>query len=678
MEIASKYNPVEVEGKWYQYWLDNGFFKSKPDGREPYTIVIPPPNVTGVLHMGHMLNNTIQDILIRRARMQGKNACWVPGTDHASIATEAKVVNRLAQQGIKKTDLTREDFLKHAWEWKEEHGGIILKQLRKLGASCDWDRTAFTMDELRSESVIKVFVDLYNKGLIYRGVRMVNWDPKALTALSDEEVIYKEEHSKLYYLRYKVEGDPEGRYAIVATTRPETIMGDTAMCINPNDPKNTWLKGKKVIVPLVNRVIPVIEDDYVDIEFGTGCLKVTPAHDVNDYMLGVLMLLNAFAMLAGSGGAPRAAIYMGKKDNATAEKIVGNCFTFLVICAVVLTAGFYGTLPVLLKWFGASSVTMPYALSYARIYVLGSIFVLIVLGMNLFITTQGFAKISMMTTVIGAVINIILDPIFIFVFNMGVQGAALATVLSQAVGAVWILHFLTGDKTILRLRKSNLKLKSNIIMPCLALGISSFVMLSTESILSVSFTSSLSRYGGDLAVGAMTIITSTNQLVLMPLQGICQGGQPIMSYNYGAKNYDRVKKAFFTQFKVCVLFTIVSWVVMMLVPQVFAGMFTSNADLRQYTVWTLRVYMAGIFALGFQICCQQSFMALGQAKVSLIMACLRKLILLIPLIFIFPVFMSNKVLVVFLAEPVSDIIAAVVTTSVFMVKFKKLLVEDNS
>ena len=286
MEIASKYNPAEVEGKWYQYWLDNGFFKSKPDGREPYTIVIPPPNVTGVLHMGHMLNNTIQDILIRRARMQGKNACWVPGTDHASIATEAKVVNRLAQQGIKKTDLAREDFLKHAWEGKEEHGGIILKQLRKLGASCDWDRTAFTMDELRSESVIKVFVDLYNKGLIYRGVRMVNWDPKALTALSDEEVIYKEEHSKLYYLRYKVEGDPEGRYAIVATTRPETIMGDTAMCINPNDPKNTWLKGKKVIVPLVNRVIPVIEDDYVDIEFGTGCLKVTPAHDVNDYMLG--------------------------------------------------------------------------------------------------------------------------------------------------------------------------------------------------------------------------------------------------------------------------------------------------------------------------------------------------------------------------------------------------------
>ncbi len=286
MEIASKYNPAEVEGKWYQYWLDNGFFKSKPDGREPYTIVIPPPNVTGVLHMGHMLNNTIQDILIRRARMQGKNACWVPGTDHASIATEAKVVNRLAQQGIKKTDLTREDFLKHAWEWKEEHGGIILKQLRKLGASCDWDRTAFTMDELRSESVIKVFVDLYEKGLIYRGVRMVNWDPKALTALSDEEVIYKEEHSKLYYLRYKVEGDPEDGYAVVATTRPKRSWAILPCASIRTTRRTTWLKGKKVIVPLVNRVIPVIEDDYVDIEFGTGCLKVTPAHDVNDYMLG--------------------------------------------------------------------------------------------------------------------------------------------------------------------------------------------------------------------------------------------------------------------------------------------------------------------------------------------------------------------------------------------------------
>ena len=312
MELASKYNPADVEGKWYQYWLDHKLFSSKPDGREPYTIVIPPPNVTGVLHMGHMLNNTIQDILVRRARMEGKNACWEPGTDHASIATEAKVVNKLAAQGIKKTDLTRDEFLKHAWEWTDEHGGIILKQLRKLGASCDWDRTAFTMDEKRSESVLKVFVDLYNKGLIYRGVRMVNWDPKALTALSDEEVIYKEEHGKLYYLRYKVEGDAEGRYAVVATTRPETIMGDTAMCINPNDPKNEWLKGKKVIVPLVNRVIPVIEDDYVDIEFGTGCLKVTPAHDVNDYMLGEKYNLPSIDIFNDNGTLSEAAgLYIG-------------------------------------------------------------------------------------------------------------------------------------------------------------------------------------------------------------------------------------------------------------------------------------------------------------------------------------------------------------------------------
>lgn len=312
MKLASKYNPADVEGKWYQYWLDHHLFSSKPDGREPYTVVIPPPNVTGVLHMGHMLNNTIQDILVRRARMEGKNACWVPGTDHASIATEAKVVNRLAAQGIKKTDLSRDEFLEHAWEWTNEHGGIILKQLRRLGASCDWSRTAFTMDETRSESVLKVFVDLYNKGLIYRGVRMVNWDPKALTALSDEEVIFKEEHGKLYYLRYQVEGDPEGRYAVVATTRPETIMGDTAMCINPNDPKNEWLKGKKVIIPLVNRAIPVIEDDYVDIEFGTGCLKVTPAHDVNDYMLGEKYNLPSIDIFNDNGTLSEAAgLYIG-------------------------------------------------------------------------------------------------------------------------------------------------------------------------------------------------------------------------------------------------------------------------------------------------------------------------------------------------------------------------------
>ncbi|MBQ1973243.1 MAG: valine--tRNA ligase [Paraprevotella sp.] len=355
MELASKYNPADVEGKWYQYWLDHKLFSSKPDGREPYTVVIPPPNVTGVLHMGHMLNNTIQDILVRRARMEGKNACWVPGTDHASIATEAKVVKKLAEQGIKKSDLTRDEFLKHAWDWTDEHGGIILKQLRKLGASCDWDRTAFTMDEKRSESVIKVFVDLYNKGLIYRGLRMVNWDPKAQTALSNEEVIYKEEKSKLYYLKYYVEeaaGSTDGeetdavvlqptdafdatvkhqvlhrdaqgrRYAVVATTRPETIMGDTAMCINPKDPKNTWLKGKKVIVPLVNRVIPVIEDRYVEIEFGTGCLKVTPAHDTNDYMLGkkhnleTIDIFNPDATISEAAG-----MYIGQDRMAVRKQI---------------------------------------------------------------------------------------------------------------------------------------------------------------------------------------------------------------------------------------------------------------------------------------------------------------------------------------------------------------------
>ena len=326
MELASKYDPQDVEGKWYQYWLDNKLFSSKPDGRDPYTVVIPPPNVTGVLHMGHMLNNTIQDILVRRARMEGKNACWVPGTDHASIATEAKVVNRLAQQGIKKTDLTREEFLKHAWDWTHEHGGIILKQLRRLGASCDWDRTAFTMDETRSRAVIHVFCDLYQKGLIYRGVRMVNWDPKAQTALSDEEVIYKDEHSKLYHLKYYVveqdcqqvdeenvmHKDEKGYYAVVATTRPETIMGDTAMCINPEDKKNTWLKCKHVIVPLVGREIPVIEDSYVDIEFGTGCLKVTPAHDINDHALGLKHGLATIDIFNDNGTISEAAgMYVG-------------------------------------------------------------------------------------------------------------------------------------------------------------------------------------------------------------------------------------------------------------------------------------------------------------------------------------------------------------------------------
>ena len=339
MEISSKYSPQEVEGKWYEHWMDKNYFHSTPDEREPYTIVIPPPNVTGVLHMGHMMNNTIQDILIRRARMQGKNACWVPGTDHASIATEAKVVNKLAQQGIKKTDIGREEFLKHAWDWTHEHGGIILKQLRRLGCSCDWERTSFTMDDIRSKSVIRAFVDLYNKGLIYRGVRMVNWDPKALTALSDEEVIFKDEHSKLFYLKYylvesgecKVESeegsiihqDEKGYYAVVATTRPETIMGDTAMCINPNDPKNQWLRGKKVVVPLVNRVIPVIEDDYVDIEFGTGCLKVTPAHDVNDYMLGQKHNLESINIFNDNATISEAAgMYVGMSREDCRKQIV--------------------------------------------------------------------------------------------------------------------------------------------------------------------------------------------------------------------------------------------------------------------------------------------------------------------------------------------------------------------
>ena len=338
MELAPKYTPADVEDKWYQYWTDHKLFSSKPDGREPYTVVIPPPNVTGVLHMGHMLNETIQDILVRRARMEGKNACWVPGTDHASIATEAKVVNRLAEQGIKKADLTREEFLKHAWAWTDEHGGIILQQLRRVGASCDWDRTAFTMDEERSKSVIHVFVELYRKGLIYRGVRMVNWDPKALTALSDEEVVYKEEKSKLYYLRYYVVDDdmstpvPEGcvvhtdegghRYAVVATTRPETIMGDTAMCINPKDPKNRWLSGKKVRVPLVNRVIPVIEDEYVDVEFGTGCLKVTPAHDINDHALGLKHHLDTIDIFNDNGSISEAAgLYVGEDRFEVRKKI---------------------------------------------------------------------------------------------------------------------------------------------------------------------------------------------------------------------------------------------------------------------------------------------------------------------------------------------------------------------
>ena len=409
-----------------------------------------------------------------------------------------------------------------------------------------------------------------------------------------------------------------------------------------------------VVAQIINLLYNIVDRIYIGHISGVGAAALTGV----GLFTPILMLINAFAMLAGSGGAPRAAISMGKKDNKTAEKILGNCFALLILMAVVLTVVFFTFAPQLLTLFGASEKTLPYGVAYARIYILGSIFVLIVMGMNPFITTQGFAKISMMTTVIGAVINIILDPIFIFVFHLGVRGAALATVLSQAVGAIWILRFLSGK---------------DVILPCLGLGISTFVMLSTESILSISFTSSLSRYGGDLAVGAMTIITSVSQLATLPLQGICQGGQPIMSYNFGAGNKERVKKAFFTQFKVCTIFTSCFWLIMLLFPKLFAGIFSNNTDLITYTAWALRIYMAGIFSLGFQVACQQSFMALGQAKVSLLLACLRKLILLIPLIFILPLFIQDKVFAVFLAEPISDIVAAAITTITFMSRFNGIL-----
>ena len=424
-----------------------------------------------------------------------------------------------------------------------------------------------------------------------------------------------------------------------------------------------------VVAQVINLLYNIVDRIYIGHIPDIGASALTGV----GLFTPILMLLNAFAMLAGSGGAPRAAIAMGQQDQKGAEKTMGNCFALLLMLAVVLTTTGYIFAPQLLRMFGASDVTLPYAVAYARIYILGSVFVLLVMGMNPFITTQGFAKISMMTTVIGAVINIILDPIFIFALGMGVRGAALATVLSQAVGAVWILRFLSGKKTILHLRKENVRLEKEVIMPCLALGISTFVMLSTESILSISFTSSLARYGGDIAVGAMTIITSISQLVSMPLQGICQGGQPIISYNYGAHNEKRVKEAFFTQFKVCVSFSVACWIIILLIPQIFAGMFSGNAELVQYTSWALRIYMAGIFSQGFQICCQQSFVALGQAKISLFLACLRKLILLIPLIFLLPVFLENKVFAVFLAEPVSDILAATVTTIVFLNKFNGIL-----
>ncbi len=424
-----------------------------------------------------------------------------------------------------------------------------------------------------------------------------------------------------------------------------------------------------IVAQVINLLYNVVDRIYIGHIPEIGAAALTGV----GLFTPILMLINAFAMLCGSGGAPRAAIAMGQKDNKTAEKIMANCFTLLLGFAAILTVVFYVSVPTLLRWFGASDVTLPYAVDYARIYILGAVCVLVVMGMNPFITTQGFAKISMMTTVIGAIINIILDPIFIFGLNMGVKGAALATVLSQAVGAIWILKFLSGNKTILRLKKDNMKLDPKIILPCLGLGISTFVMLSTESLLSISFTTSLSRYGGDLAVGAMTIITSVSQLVTMPLQGICQGGQPIMSFNYGAGKKERVKETFFTQFTVCITYTIIFWAALMFVPQIFASMFTSDASLVEYTTWAMRIYMAGIFSVGFQISCQQSFMALGQAKISLLMACLRKIILLIPLIFILPIFFENKVFAVFLAEPVSDILAAAVTTTMFLTRFDKIL-----
>ena len=424
-----------------------------------------------------------------------------------------------------------------------------------------------------------------------------------------------------------------------------------------------------VVAQVINLLYNVVDRIYIGHIPEIGGLALTGV----GLFTPILMLLTAFAMLAGAGGAPRAAIAMGKGDKEGAEKIVANCFTVLLLLAVVLTVGFYFAAPTLLRFFGASDATLPYALSYGRIYVLGSLFVLIVMGMNPFVTTQGFAKVSMMTTVIGALINIVLDPIFIFVLKLGVSGAALATVLSQAVSAVWILKFLTGKKTVLKLRLRNMVLVPGVIVPCLALGISSFVMVATESVLSICFTSSLSRYGGDVAVGAMTVLTSINQLVTMPLSGICQGGQPLISYNYGAKKLDRVKEAFLCQFTVCVCYTLLFWGLLMAKPDLFAGIFTNDTALVGYTAWAIRIFLAGVFSVGFQISCQQAFLALGQAKISLLMACLRKLILLIPLIFILPPFFADKALAVFLAEPVSDILAALVTTATFFTFFRKLL-----
>ena len=424
-----------------------------------------------------------------------------------------------------------------------------------------------------------------------------------------------------------------------------------------------------VVAQVVNLLYNIVDRIYIGHIEGIGAAALTGV----GLFAPILMLLNAFAMLIGAGGAPRTAIALGQGHKEEAEKIIGNSFTMLLFFAVVLTICFYAGAPVLLRLFGASDATLPYALAYSRIYILGSVFVLLVLGMNPFITTQGFAKTSMLTTIIGAVINIILDPILIFGFGMGVRGAAIATVLSQAVGAAWIVLFLTGKKTILHLRKKNLRPERRVILPVMALGISSFVMMSTESLLSISFSSSLARYGGDVAVGAMTVITSVNQLCTMPIHGICQGGQPVISFNFGASKKPRVKEAFRFQLALCFGYTSLFWLLMMVAPGAVAGIFTSDTVLIEYTTWSMRIYMAGIFAMGVQIACQQSFMALGQAKVSLLLACLRKLILLIPLIFILPHILPNPVFAVFVAEPVSDILAASITVITFLSRFDKIL-----
>lgn len=429
-----------------------------------------------------------------------------------------------------------------------------------------------------------------------------------------------------------------------------------------------------VVAQLINMLYNIVDRIYIGHIPEAGASALTGV----GLFLPILMMINAFAMLAGSGGAPRAAIAMGKNDQREAQKILGNCFSVLMMFAVVLTVVFYIFAPQLLRLFGASDVTLPYGLSYARIYILGTVFVMIVMGMNPFITTQGFAKFSMITTVVGAVCNIILDPILIFGFHMGVQGAAVATVISQAVSAVWVLIFLRGSKTMLRLTVSDMKIVPEVIFPCLALGISTFVMLSTESILNISFNSSLSRFGGDVAVGAMTIISSCNQLVTLPLQGICQGGQPIMSYNFGADKKERVKQAFICQFSACVGYATLLWILFLVVPQIFAGIFSSDSSLVDYTVWSMRIYMAGIFSTGVQISCQQTFMALGQAKISLFMACLRKLVLLIPLIFILPHIFSNQVFGVFVAEPISDILAASVTGFMLFSRLNRILEKGSS